>query len=402
MQVRDPHVRRSLADESDFSASISDPDRSATSPIAISRKKAAAARTSARVIQAARALSAVAAAPVAATPSDPASTPNSSSSGKEGRRPDQSPPSAVHSVRAHPRRLVNFFPESALEPEKPSIAPLTAAAESPALLSPQPAPMLSDAAPPASSIDSASDVQEPFERARSELLAAIRAGGGPALLTGPAGVGKTTLCHTLVQGLDCQTVASVVSGAPQSFDDLLKVMLVGFGVMTAESSGAAHLAPSVLIRTLDSFLETLAMLHARAVVFIDDGHKIPAGVLAELAVMQTPGSPRARLLQLVLVGRPTLRSRLKRADLKTLDASIVLRTTLLPFRAHESAGDVTRPSAILNRAPTEPAAVHFSLEMPHSFSPAFKRLLLIAAVALMVLAGALWVWRDVVGRTIFQ
>jgi hypothetical protein len=32
----------------------------------------------------------------------------------------------------------------------------------------------------------------------------------------------------------------------------------------------------------------------------------------------------------------------------------------------------------------------------------FKRLLLIAAVTLVVLAGVLWVWRDAVSRTILQ
>jgi hypothetical protein len=421
VQVRDPQARRSLADDSDFIATAGDLDsgvveRTAAAP---SRKEAAAARTSARVIKAARALSAASSAPAAPTPTDSSSTPISSSSAKEGERHDHAPPASAHSVRVlHPRRLVNFFPESALEPEKPSTPALAAAAESPTLLRSEPAAMVSDAsqpaaqsdaassavgaAPAASSIDSTSHLREPFELARSELLAAIRAGGGPALLTGPAGVGKTTLCRALVQELDRRTVASVVSGAPQSFDDLLKMMLVDFGVMTTESSAAAHAAQSMLMSTLDCFLESLIVLGATAVVFIDDAQKIPAGVLAELAAMRAPGTPSARVLQLVLVGRPSLRSLLKRADVKSLDASIVRRMNLVPVRVHESAGDAARPAAAINNAPTEPAAVDLSLGRPRTPSPAFKRLLLIAAVALIVLAGALWVWRDAVSRTILQ
>ena len=378
--MRDPQARRSLADDSDFIATIGDLDSGVVerAPAAPSRKEAAAARTSARVILAARALSAV----------------------------SPAPPSA-HSVRVvPPRRLVNFFPESALEPEKPSTQSLIAAAESSTSLPSQPAAMVSDGsqsaaqtaaassavgAAPAASIDSTLLLREPYELARSELLAAIRAGGGPALLTGPARVGKTTLCRALVQELDRRTVASIVGGAPQSFDDLLKMMLVGFGVMTTESSAAAHAAQSMLMNTLDCFLESLIAIRATAVVFIDDAHKIPAAVLAELAAMRAPGTPSARVLQLVLVGRPSLRSLLKRADLQSLDASIVRRMNLVPVRVHEPAGDTARP-----------AAVALSLEASRTPSPLFKRLLLIAAVTLVVLAGVLWVWRDAVSRTILQ
>jgi hypothetical protein len=74
---------------------------------------------------------------------------------------------------------------------------------------------------------------------------------------------------------------------------------------------------------------------------------------------------------------------------------------LVPVRVHEPAGDTARPAAI-NNARTDSAAVDRSLEASRTPSPLFKRLLLIAAVTLVVLAGVLWVWRDAVSRTILQ
>jgi hypothetical protein len=95
-----------------------------------------------------------------------------------------------------------------------------------------------------------------------------------------------------------------------------------------------------------------------------------------------------------------LRSLLKRPDLRNLDASIVRRANLIPVRVNEPVV-APPPPAVLDAAPNSPA-VDSELEAPRSGSPVFKRLVLIAAVALVVLAGALWVWRDAVSRTLLQ
>ncbi len=414
--------RRSLADDSDFIATIGDLDSGVVdaSPAAIfeeggSRREnlgsrdQGGARVERRIIRAGR----------AQRPSDSSSTPASSSSGKEGERHDQAP-TAFGSLRARCASPASgqFLPRvgartgetvNSVADRRCGIADLALVAASRDGLGGSVAGGASDAAPPAAgvapapSIDSTSQIREPFELARSELLAAIRAGGGPALLTGPAGVGKTTLCRALIQDLDRRTVASVVSGAPQSFDDLLKMMLVSFGVMTTETSAAAHAAQSMLMSTLDCFLESLVVLRARAVVFIDDAHKIPAAVLAELAAMRAPGSPSARVLQLVLVGRPSLRSR---AQTRRLEESG------REYRAAHEPGSSPRPricrrcgaaGRVLNSAPTDSAAVDLSPgSVPHSFADCSSGCCSLPPLSLIVLAGVLWVWRDAVSRTILQ
>ena len=124
-----------------------------------------------------------------------------------------------------------------------------------------------------------------------------------------------------------------------------------------EVSAAAHAAQSMLMNTLDCFLESLVAIRATAVVFIDDADKIPADVRAELAAMRAPGTPqRTRPAARAGCGRPSLRSLLsKRADLQSLDASIVRRMNLVPVRVHEPAGDTARSAAVESLSVKVPA-----------------------------------------------
>ena len=96
----------------------------------------------------------------------------------------------------------------------------------------------------------------------------------------------------------------------------------------------------MLANTLNSFLESLVPLKAAAVVVIDEAQNVPIDLLADLFAVIAPGTPGARLLQLVLVGQPTLTARLKHPDLRGLHASIGRRIELGPLDAEEVSGYV--------------------------------------------------------------
>jgi general secretion pathway protein A len=289
------------------------------------------------------------------------------------------------------------------------------------------------------------------ERAAQDLLAAMRNRSGAAVLTAPVGMGKTTLCRALVQEIDRRTVVSLVLEPLQTLDDLLRTMLIDFGVVSRDDIAAApRVTRDVLTRTLHSFLESLVPLQASAVLFIDETQNVPVTLLAELGVMLA--APAARVLQLVLVGQPALTAVLQRAELRTLNASVARRIELGPLGADEIAGYVMHRlsiagahtriefdaaaiarlfelsagsprvvNVICDRAMTrgqaasaavidggliESAAADLDLERPPSERPGALTLLLrAAAFVLLVLAGAaaaLWVSRDAVGRTLLQ
>src|SRR3989337_1606911 len=65
-----------------------------------------------------------------------------------------------------------------------------------------------------------------------ELLAGIQRREGLIVLTGEIGTGKTTLCRSVLEHLDRRTFASFVADPFVSREDLLKKLLVDFGVIS--------------------------------------------------------------------------------------------------------------------------------------------------------------------------
>lgn len=276
------------------------------------------------------------------------------------RSPAPTPPPAPGEPRPARRPLIELFPPSALEAERPpmlargtAVGPqLPPARPRPAIAPPPRAPSRLDAptyetfyglrekafslsTDPRFHYQSAS-----HERAGQQLLSAIRKRTGVAVLTGPLGAGKTTLCRSIVQELDRRTVTSLVLEPVETLDDLLKTMLADYGVISREDlARSPHVARDVLTHTLRSFLDSLVSLQAGAVVVIDEAQNLPVILLQEIAAL-LPSGAEPRVMQVVLVGQPALTSLLKRTELRSLHAGVTRRIELGPLGADEIAGYV--------------------------------------------------------------
>jgi general secretion pathway protein A len=180
----------------------------------------------------------------------------------------------------------------------------------------------------------------PLDRVAQQLLTAIRGHEGLVVLTGDVGTGKTTLCRAIVEQLDRRTLTSLITDPSVSGEDLLKNVLADFGVLSRDELASGVLATRHdLSATLQSFIESLGPLQARAVIIIDEAQNLPSDVLEEVRVLSDPGNG-ARLLQLVLVGQPGLTPLLRRSEYKAIDQRVTLRCSLEPLPADEIAGYV--------------------------------------------------------------
>jgi type II secretory pathway predicted ATPase ExeA len=362
VHVSDPHAKRWLADDPGFLASLKNLDRGLSgdqiadeagedvvaAPSTAAAPPALASRTAPPIV-------------TRQTPvSPPVGVAVHDTFAAAADSPPLPPPLAVaRPPSAEPRTrrpLLDLFPPSALEAERPPLSlPGTAVGpELPPRSRPAPSPG------PPSPLDGLTYEtfyglrEKPFslstdprflyqsaayDRASQEVLGAIRKHGGPAVLTAPLGLGKTTLCRSLIEEIDRRTVTSLILEPVQSLDDLIKTMLVDFGVIAREDlARASHLSREQMTATLNRFLESLPSLQASAMVLIDEAQNAPVALLGDLAVLL--GGPAARALQLVLVGQPSLTALLEHADLRALNASVARRTVLGPLAADEIAGYV--------------------------------------------------------------
>jgi len=187
------------------------------------------------------------------------------------------------------------------------------------------------------------------DRALNDLLGSITDGGALVVLTGSRGIGKTTLCRALVEHLDRRTLVSLVTSA-QSTDDLLKRLLVDFGVISNDQTASqlASASHDDFAGALNSFLESLTVLQASALIIVDDADSLPSVVLRELLGLFDRTGYRG-LLQMVLVGEPGLNRLLRKRDLRGFEVRVARRIQLGPLAEHETFGYVAHRQSVARR-----------------------------------------------------
>jgi type II secretory pathway predicted ATPase ExeA len=170
----------------------------------------------------------------------------------------------------------------------------------------------------------------PHDAVSQQLLTSVRKRVGLVVVTGEIGSGKTTLCRTLIEQLDRRTLTSFVTEPFVSGDDLLKTILADFGVASRDELARGDATCHELSTTLLSFVESLAPLQASAVVMIDGAQNLTADVLEQVRILSEAGEA-STLLQVILVGQPSLTALMQRPENGSLQQRVTVRSTLLPL-----------------------------------------------------------------------
>jgi general secretion pathway protein A len=141
------------------------------------------------------------------------------------------------------------------------------------------------------------------------LSAAIAGRQTVMLVLGDLGVGKTTLCKTLLDLQERKSRAALVGNALLSPDDLLRLMLQDLGAMSKDEiqQGALQDASRArLLMLFDEFLERLKTTADGAVLIVDEAHSLPPATKEQVVEIASLASNHDRVLQVLLAGQPAL------------------------------------------------------------------------------------------------
>jgi general secretion pathway protein A len=211
-----------------------------------------------------------------------------------------------------------------------------------------------------------------------ELLQyAIRRREGFVVITGDIGTGKTTLCRAVLEQLDRRAFTALVLNPFLSEEDLLKLILQDFGVVSRDELRRGRLAgvtKQELIETLNDFLLSLLPLNAGALVILDEAQNLPRPILEQLRILSNLETNKDKLLQIMLVGQLNLATLLRSPDLRQLDQRISIRYQLEPLSRAEVAAYIHHRLAVAGGA----SAVSFTpaaLRLIHRLSGGIPRLI---------------------------
>ena len=167
-------------------------------------------------------------------------------------------------------------------------------------------------------------------KALSYLRYGLHKGEGFVVVTGEVGTGKTMLAETLIGQIGAGQSVSTVNMTQLDPEDLLRVMGRGFGM---DLPGGDR--PAALASLVEGLIERCRGGHP-PLVLIDEAQNLPLASLEALRLMTNLRQGLTALLQVFLIGQPSLRSLLARPELEQLMQRVVAMCHLQPLSAAET------------------------------------------------------------------
>lgn len=209
------------------------------------------------------------------------------------------------------------------------------------------------------------------------LLAGIRRREGLLAFTGDVGTGKTTICRAVLRNLDRTTFSAFIPDPFASREDLLRMLLIDFGVTSVQditTGQLAHAGRAQLSYLLSAFLDTLVPLDAFVVVFIDEAQNMALSLLEEVRVLSDAFNRQGQL-QVVLVGQLELLDKLKSPTMRQVDQRVSVYTQLDPLSADDVIGYVHHRLQIAGGSPNRPMFAPMALSLLHEASGGIPRII---------------------------
>lgn len=205
--------------------------------------------------------------------------------------------------------------------------------------------------------------------ALAHLLYGVGEGGGFVQLTGEVGTGKTTICRCLLEQLPEHVDMALILNPRVNAQELLASL--------CDELHIAYTRDTTSIKALTDVLSAYLLdSHARGrrtVLMIDEAQNLSADALEQVRLLTNLETTREKLLQIILVGQPELRSLLARDELRQLSQRITARYHLEPISREETAAYIRHRLQVCGAG--EPIFTDSAIDLVHRFSAGVPRLI---------------------------
>jgi general secretion pathway protein A len=174
-------------------------------------------------------------------------------------------------------------------------------------------------------------MSQQHKEALAHLLYGV-AGGGFVMLTGEVGTGKTTIIRCLLEQMPDNTDIAIVMNPMSNVPELLTTI--------CEELDAAYVKDEPSVKDLtDSIHNFLLRNHTHGrntVLLIDEAQLLSAQALEQVRLLTNLETTTQKLLHIILVGQPELKTILAKPELRQLAQRITARFHLTPLTLNET------------------------------------------------------------------
>ena len=168
--------------------------------------------------------------------------------------------------------------------------------------------------------------------ALAHLLYGLGESGVFVQLTGEVGTGKTTICRCLLEQVPENVDIALVLNPKVTSTELIASVCDELGIEYPADNTSIKSLTDVLNRyLLDAYARG-----RRTVLIIDEAQNLSADVLEQVRLLTNLETSTQKLLQVILIGQPELRTLLARDDMRQLSQRVTARYHLDPISRDEA------------------------------------------------------------------
>uniref|UniRef100_UPI001E40D9BF ExeA family protein n=1 Tax=Pelomonas sp. KK5 TaxID=1855730 RepID=UPI001E40D9BF len=181
-------------------------------------------------------------------------------------------------------------------------------------------------------------MSERHRDALAHLLYGLRGGGGFVLLTGEIGAGKTTVCRCFLEQIPENCRVAYIFNPKLTVGELLRTICDEFRIEVRQpSEGDDTASVKRYVDALNAFLLEGHATGRNSVLIIDEAQNLAPEVLEQLRLLTNLETSERKLLQIILIGQPELRTMLARPELEQLAQRVIARFHLGALSEPETA-----------------------------------------------------------------